>query len=457
MPEADLARVDDYAIQKDQFQNAIGNILEQFAYLIPSERFLYRRGESWAADEPVGKEGILHHLMALGLSPEQAAEVLKSKVYTKAHGIELLPGKQPIHKAKSGRIILNSWHPPELQPRPGEWPTIDRLLTWLTKGDETGMEWLVQWIAAKVQDPTYVPKVAVVLSGEPGSGKGTLGYIMKQMLGADNCADVGRGALESKFNARWIGKLFVFADEVISAENVKDISDALKVLIDGAEVEQEAKGQNQRAVRNRIAWLFASNDRVAPVRVDRSDRRYTVFSNHDKIDSEYRALLNSCFEKDRKTPTETFRREMQAFYADLLELEVDRALIRLPYQNDDREALIHANLRSEELFIQAVNDGHLEQLLEDLCDKDFGELRRSRSEWDFGEKGIATRQLYEAYRLFCSRTGKLPIADNKFGVAIRNQAAPWQHVRVTNAKGRQVPAYIVPRAPSPGPQALTSI
>lgn len=425
----------------------LDGLLSEFAFLVPQERFCYRRNGAWATDELVGKEGIAHHLVSLGCSVDDAAAILRAKAYRAAYGFDRIPNQGPI-AAIQGRCYLNSWRPPALTPAPGPYPTIERLLDWTTAGDVAGQLWLTHWLAAKAQDAAFVPKIAVVLAGQPGSGKGTLALILATILGRENCVTIGREALDSRFNARWADKLFVLADEVVTNENVRSNAERLKQLIDASEIELEAKGKDQRTSKNRIAWLFASNDDVAPVIVERGDRRYSVFTNHNTIPPTYKALLDGSFEADRESPTAAFRAEIAAFAYDLLALEVDRALIARPYENAAREELITASLPSHRIFIEEVNARGLDAVIAELY-HDYHPFLQSRNKWDYGAEGVAYEAgLYQIYAEFCEQRGMHPLKANKLGVALKNRPDRWPHTRIYASDGRRAWVYCVPRTPA---------
>ena len=421
-------------------------VMGEFAYLIPVEKFVYKRGGYWNLSEPVGKEGIKNHLLEMGLSEAESTVLLKQREYLRVYGADLVPNQPPIFASDDGKLYLNTWVPPSIQPKPGVHPRIDAIMGWLTREDAAGIHWLLHWMAAKVQNPELTPKVAIVFSTEPGGGKGTVALVMRHLLGMENTATIKREELENKFNARWVGKLFVLADEVISNENVRDISNLLKILIDGNELEIEGKGKDQKAIRNRLAWMFASNDRISPVALDEYDRRYTFFSNHDPLTLEYDGLVKGCYHMSYPTPE--FREEMAALYHELLQLKVDWSLISRPYQNEARKLLIEANKPTHEQFCAEVDDHGIDDLLEHIVvHSDFG-LQKTRSEWDFGINGVSTQVLYRCYVEFCKRTGARPLKVNKFGVALRNHRPEWPFARnlVPGTKDRRINCYVVTRA-----------
>jgi hypothetical protein len=416
-----------------------------FAFLIPSEKFVYKTRGIWNLAEPVGKDGIVGHLLESGWPQEEVIRCIKGREYMRAYGADLVPGKPLHYRDEDGKLYLNTWIAPKLTPQPGPYPRIQEVLDWLTCGDKQGELWLRTWMAYKVQNPSVVPKVATVCTTEPGGGKGTLAFLLRQMLGPENCATIKREEIENRFNSRWIGKLFVLADEVISAENQKDISQMLKILVAEDQVELEGKYRDQRAVKNRLAWMFASNDKTAPLVLDRNDRRYSVFSNHDPVPPSYADTLRSCFKIDN-IPSDDFIPEMRGFYADLLAMPVDRNYVATPYENESRRRLIDANKSTHELFCEYVDEVGVNELLEHVIQHTDFHLSKTRPEWDFGAEGIATQVLYRCYFEFCKRVGGRPMKVNKFGSALHNHRPAWPYVRLkVPASERRVYCYKVRR------------
>lgn len=417
------------------------------AFMVPLEKFIYRSANGgWNLAEPVGRKGIEVHLRQSGWEPERVSAFLKSQSYLSVYGADLFPNASEIVMDQVGRHYLNTWVPPTLLPKEGPYPRIQQVLEWITKGDQAGISWWNQWLATKIQNPALVPKVAVVMSTAQGGGKGTLAFCIRSMLGFANTEVIQREALDNRFNSRWIGKLFVMADECLGSDNVKDVSNLLKVLIDGNEIELEGKGRDQRTVKSRLAWLFASNDTVAPVVLERGDRRYTVFSNHDALPPAYVASLNGCFEANRHTPTESFSEEIAGYYHYLLNLQVDRALVARPYANEDREALINASLPAHQLFFETVQAEGIDGMLNDLVMRGDWTLAKTRPDWDFGEEGLATTAIYSVYTDFTKRIGARPLKMNKFGAALKHHRPVWPQTRC-QAKGRRVNCYQPPRTP----------
>lgn len=431
----------------DERLDDLKNITQRFAYIVPLERFVYKRGMRWNIDEPITEKGMKTLLRGWGLDAEGIKYIMGTSQHIQAYGHDIAPNQPDVFLADDGLPHLNTWVRPALVPATGKWTRLKLVIEWLTGGDLEGERWLLHWMAAKIQDPAFLPKVAVVFTTEQGGGKGTLAYVMRHILGPENTAVIERVNIESNFNSRWARKLFVLGDEVINGDRMKSISEKLKVLIDAGEVELEGKYKDQKAVRNRMAWMFASNSRIGPLDLDESDRRYTVFSNHQPLPPDYREMLNGLFLPDRSTPTPKFWDEIAAFAHDMLQLKVDRRFISRPHVNQDRAALIESSLSAHDLFFVAVEEGGLEEMIEHVVNRSGDwTLQKNRAEWDWGADGISTQMLYRCYVDYCQRTGTRPLRINKFGMAIRHHTPAWAPaLKYVNALKRQVRGYVVPR------------
>lgn len=391
--------------------------------VVPWEKFVYRINGRWAIESPLTEKGIVDFIVAENRdvgSYESVKGIIKAGIYPRAAGVDMLPGKPPLCRDSDGQLYVNTWHPPDRTPHPGRpYDRLTKVLRWLVGNDEQGLRWLTHWMAAKVQNPELVPKTAVLFAGPPGSGKNTFSCIMQEMLGRKNCTEISRRNLESRFNARWGDKLFVFADEITTNENKKDVSQDMKRLITGYEVEMEGKGKDQICRKNRMALALGSNDDVTPVWVELGDRRYTVFTNHDHLTDEYMKEVASCFHKN--TPTEDFLQEIEGFWADLLALHIDYAFLARPFDNDDRRSLISASSPPHRTFFQAVDARGIDEVLRDIGSKVFLSADPAKlGEW--WPKGV----VHETYRAYCEHLGGKALGRVRFATAVRNHRPSWE-------------------------------
>jgi len=414
-------------------------------YSVPHEGYIIRTPKGrWMTKNAVNLTTAVVHMCSQGWPAKEArAYVRDAELLPKVHGFDLRPNQPQLFQYEDGTTWLNTWVPPTVIPTPGEFPVIERVISWMAKDDAHGAAWLVNWMAYKVQNPMAVPKVAVVFATAPGAGKGFLARVLSEILGTENCAVVKQHELENRFNSRWVQKLFVLGDEILSSDNTKDISNYLKILIDGNDLELEAKGVDQITIKSKLAWMFASNDKISPVILESNDRRYSVYTNHTDMPEDYKAALRECFEIDRTTCTPAFEKEIAAFAEFLLRWAVDANMLMTPFANTDRAELIEANKPSYETFFDELEREGLDGMV-GTTGKYSGidGLPGERSEWDFGDKGILCLALYKLYQKHCRDTGARSLKRNKFGHAVKNRG--WTRAQLYRSKKSTVWVYVPP-------------
>jgi hypothetical protein len=331
-----------------------------------------------------------------------------------AHGIDCAPGEGAVFE-RDGRLVVNSYRPPRIRPRPGEWPRIRTIVEVVTDHDPAGYAWLVNWMAAKYQNPGARSMTAPVFQGAQGVGKTKLGLILAALLGEENTASISQADLESQFNGHYVGKLFVIADEVVNQDNIRDTASVLKKYVTDPRIIMNVKNLPQCEVANRMSWWFTSNS-ITPVRVEGpNDRRYTVFAALNPPAADYKAMLEGIHRPDGGF-TEDFEQEMAAFADALAKHQVDRALATRPLLNAARDALIDAGRTSAELFLaEVVQHGIAATVKEFQGTSSYTPALR----WDFGDDGVAIDAVYGAYRKFCETSGMQASKRARFGQEMR--------------------------------------
>jgi hypothetical protein len=452
-----------------------------FVFCVPHEVYYYRE-EAGGRDEfnlraPVRKkETITEHLRAVGWEEDAIKFCLKAGTYLKTHGIDCAPRKPSIY-TEGGLHYLNAWKPPTLVPKQGEWPSIDRVLDSLTlnnieledgtvvcRPDPKAKAYIINWLAWTVQNPAGVPGTALLFNGAQGSGKNILAYTMFDILGRHNCAQINNKSLDSRFNSRWIGKCFIFGDEIFTKETANELAATLKEMITGQASVSEGKGINEHDLKNRASFMFASNELV-PLRLDRDDRRFCVFTRHDDVQDDYKAFTRTLFLPDN-SPTEAFREEIAAFAWDLEHLQVDNAMARSAYVNYSKLSLIDASQTTHSSFCQYVDEFGVDGLLYEglartglgINKSNFAERsKEALGDWDFGEQGVSFRALYEAYVFHCAKSGNIrPVAPARFGMTLNAHRPVWQRHRTIGANKQRHNCYVVKRTPIGKAQTVTT-
>lgn len=436
-------------------------------YSIPTQSYVYPDQQGYFPQKnQINKEAAGKYLIEKGVPYGEAMAIIKTGDHKNIYNYEFAPHLPPLF-LREGLFQANTWRPSKVVPAEGAWDTIDAILDSLTYNnvvkpggepgefeagqDIEGKDWFVNWLALAVQHPDVVPGTAVLLNGMPqGSGKNTLNFIMQQIIGPENCADISNTQLESRFNSRWASKCFVFADEIYNRESTADITDKLKILVTGQTTISEAKGKNEVESQNRAKYLFASNN-TSPLRLDAGDRRFTVFTRHAPISPEYTLRVSKLFTGDNRATPE-FEKEIAAFayYLERYSASLERA--RRPHNNPSKAALVDANTPMHQLFFAHVDEYGIDDLLEGavqrvrkvtFLDDAYGRADEIFGQWDFGDEGVAYKVIYQCYVHFAQERQNRPLGMQKFGHML--QGHPTWARRTLGPQSRRVVCNKVPR------------
>ena len=200
-------------------------------------------------------------------------------------GIVFEPSKYKNGTEIKANIIgkkLNLWEGFSVKPKQGNLceRIYSHILNVVCDDDHECNDYLLNWIARGFQYPAKNGQVAVALKGEKGSGKGTLGNLIKSIYGQHGVQVTNPKHLIGNFNAHLQDCCFLFADESFFAGD-KQHENILKSLITEDTMQIERKGIDVETVKNRLKLLMASNnDWIAPATKD--ERRYFVLDVSSK-------------------------------------------------------------------------------------------------------------------------------------------------------------------------------
>jgi hypothetical protein len=139
---------------------------EDLCFVIPHERYYFRKNGQWEAASPLSATAAKKFLRSRGRSGSNMANVIGHDLLPIATSVDCSPGK-PVLFEQGGSLVLNSYQPPDLIAEAGEYPRIKAIIEVLTAGDSGGGEWLFNWMAAKYQRPGRPSGTAPVVSGCP--------------------------------------------------------------------------------------------------------------------------------------------------------------------------------------------------------------------------------------------------------------------------------------------------
>jgi hypothetical protein len=157
---------------------------------------------------------------------------------------------------------------------------IDHILNNVADGNQIKADFLLNWLADILQNPTRKPGVCIVLRGRQGCGKSVVGAIARKLLGPKNVLTVNdRDRLLGKFNSSVMNKILLVGEEMLFAGD-RGTTDKLKHLITGQTLPVEFKFGDALEVDSFHRLLLTSNHEQV-VRAAGEERRFVIYDVSD--------------------------------------------------------------------------------------------------------------------------------------------------------------------------------
>jgi hypothetical protein len=170
-------------------------------------------------------------------------------------GIIFKPNGHPIINGK-----LNLWRGWGVTPRRGDWGYMrEHIFEVCAARDDDVDAYTINWLAWAVQNPDQQAEVALVLKGERGTGRGTLGKVTCKLFGQHARHISSPAHLTGRFNAHLRQISFLFADEAYAPDD-KSAEGTLKRVITEPTLTIEPKGRDVMEEPNRLHVMIASNE-----------------------------------------------------------------------------------------------------------------------------------------------------------------------------------------------------
>lgn len=282
-------------------------------------------------------------------------------------------------------ITCNLWAGWPTKPAPGKCEKLIELLRYMCSGEsnaEALFQWVLRWVAMPIQRPGTKMKTTLVIHGGQGTGKNLFFETVMRIYGSYGRV-LDQDAIEDKFNDWASKKLFLIADEVIARSDVHHVKNKLKGLITGTEIRINPKNVASYTERNHVNLVFLSNE-LMPVVLEEDDRRHAVIWTPKKLGPEFYAEVMA----------EIDAGGTEALHDYLLNVDLaDFNPGTPPPKTEAREALIGLALDSVVRWHRELLAGELSPLRAIPC---------------------LSADAYEAYKLWCARSGHRPAPMSKF-------------------------------------------
>lgn len=213
-------------------------------------------------------------------------------------GIVFAPNK------KTPNTVFNTWEGFAVEPVEGckHIPMNEHIEHDICRDNKVLTEYVFNWIAFTYQHPEIPARVALVVRGKKGCGKGTLGHFLMKLWGNHGVHISNSRHLVGQFNAHLGDKCFLFADEAFYSGNKAD-EPTLKALITEPTMMVERKGIDAQQERNYLKVFMATNSEYA-VPASKDERRYCVIDVSDEHigDKKYfDRLYKACDDKEAQS------------------------------------------------------------------------------------------------------------------------------------------------------------
>jgi putative DNA primase/helicase len=282
-------------------------------------------------------------------------------------------------------ITCNLWAGWPTTPAPGSCDKLLELLRYMCSGEQNAealYQWVLRWVAMPIQRPGTKMKTTLVIHGGQGTGKNLFFETVMRIYGSYGRV-LDQDAIEDKFNDWASKKLFLIADEVIARSDVHHVKNKLKGLITGTEIRINPKNVASYTERNHVNLVFLSNE-LMPVVLEEDDRRHAVIWTPKKLGPEFYAEVMAEIENGGTAALHDY-----LMHVDLADFNPGTP----PPKTEARDALIGLALDSVVRWHRELVAGELIGLKASPC---------------------LSADAYEAYKLWCVRSGHRPAPMSKF-------------------------------------------
>jgi hypothetical protein len=278
--------------------------------------------------------------------------------------VVLAPGSDKVVQGPAGPC-LNLWRSWGVEPKAGDWSLIgDHIVNVIASGNREFADYVFRWIAWSIQNPGRQAEVALVLIGEKGAGKGTLGEVLSRIFGLHTYRVDSPDDIVGTFNEHLQDMVLVIADETEWAGNDKYAAyrGRLQGMITESTIQIHPKGLKRFQIRNCLhIVMLAEPGWVVPA--GRNERRYAVLDvSPDRLrDREYFIRLRTQINGDGAAAM--MHDMLRVPLGDWHPRDIPDALLRSPAMRRQQQ---HTMKEEEQWYLTLLHDGMLPQSTDKL-------------------------------------------------------------------------------------------
>jgi hypothetical protein len=240
-----------------------------------------------------------------GVKKIHAADLwLTSDRRVTVEGLRMRPDMPRPTFEEDGKLYINIYNPEVHEGEGGDAAVGVGFLTHLLP-DEVERAWFAQWLAYKYRNPVVPGPAVVMVAREHGTGRGTLGELLKLLFGARYVRSIGFDhfagrTYQSQYTEWMADSLIVLVNESSTADNGSsyrtkhDTYERLKEIVDPRAQTRTIIGKSIKAYDALVCAscaIFTNNPDALPLPA--SDRRFWVGTNGDVQDVSYWDQVNA--------------------------------------------------------------------------------------------------------------------------------------------------------------------
>jgi hypothetical protein len=218
----------------------------------------------------------------------------------------------------------------------------------LVNGNREHCDYLLKWIALKLQQPWIVPGVCVVFTGAQGIGKTTFwNFIGNRLIGRKQYVytdDIIRDIFDKHSEAQMSNLLCVM--EEASSSLTRKLANELKAKITATHTRINPKDIRPFSIDTFLSWVLLTND-ASPVKLESGDRRYCVFNTGSahKGDYAYWSETARLLEAEET---------VAAVFTHLMSLDLSGFVVQMFPITELREIMLDGERSPEEMFLREM-------------------------------------------------------------------------------------------------------